>query len=60
MNAVLDGAYLGAAYADRLGQVKLGSASISFKNADALDLPTLQELAGHADRLSPPDRGLRT
>lgn len=55
VNAVDDGKYLGAAYGDRLGNVKLGSASIAFTAASDLDLEVLHELAAHADRISPPD-----
>ena len=51
-SAVLDGAYLGAAYADRLGKVKLGSASIAFSGVDALNLDVLGEFAAHAHRIS--------
>lgn len=55
VNAVADGAYLGQRYADRLGKVKLGSASIGFKTLDDIDLDGLTELAGEAHRITPPD-----
>jgi len=56
VNAVEDGAYLGAHYGDRLGKVKLGAASIGFTSVDRLDLTVLEKLAVHADRISPADR----
>ncbi len=56
VNAVKDGAYLGKAYADRLGKVKVGSANITFKSAEALDLNVLAALAKEAHELSPNDR----
>lgn len=55
VNAVEDGKYLGATYGDRLGKIKLGSASIGFKKIGDLDLDVLAELAAHAHRISPPD-----
>lgn len=54
VNAVADGQYLGAAYAEGLGKVKLGAASIGFTSVDRIDLDVLAELVTHADRLSPP------
>ena len=56
VNAVKDRAYLGKSYADRLGKVKTGSANITFKSAEALDLKVLGELAKEAHKLSPKDR----
>jgi hypothetical protein len=56
VNAVEDGAYLGHRYADRLGKVKLGSASIGFGSLDDLDLEVFSELIARADELAPPDR----
>ena len=56
VNAVKDGAYLGKAYGKRLGKVKTGSANITFKSAEALDLKVLAELAAEAHALSPADR----
>ncbi|MGB7859762.1 MAG: DUF1801 domain-containing protein [Acidimicrobiia bacterium] len=44
VNAVGDGGYLLRAYADRLGKVKTGSASISFKSVDDVEMDTLMEL----------------
>ncbi len=55
VNAVADGAYLGQRYADRLGKVKLGSASIGFKSLDDIDLDALTELVAEADRITPAD-----
>lgn len=55
VNAALDGQYLAKAYADRLGKVKVGSASIAFASLDDVDPAALTELLQHADRLTPPD-----
>jgi hypothetical protein len=55
VNAVADGAYLGRKYADRLGKVKMGSASIGFRSLDDVDLDVLEELATEAHRITPPD-----
>ena len=52
INAVEDGDYLGKKYADRLGKVKLGSASIGFAKLDDIDLDQLAELCAHADRIT--------
>ncbi|MGI8876706.1 MAG: DUF1801 domain-containing protein [Egibacteraceae bacterium] len=51
VNAVEDGQYLGRQYADRLGKVKVGSASLGFRRVDDLDLDVLRQLAAHAHRL---------
>ncbi len=56
VNAVLDGAYLGGSYADRLGvggKVKVGAASLGFTSIDKIDLDVLAEMCAHANRLSP-------
>ena len=50
VNAVEGGTYLPHAYGSRLGKAKLGSASISFKSADDLDLDVLDEIVRHAGR----------
>lgn len=55
VNAAEDGEYLGHRYADRLGKVELGAASIGFRSMDDVDLDVLAELACHADRLTRPD-----
>lgn len=52
VNAAEDGEYLSRAYADRLGKVKVGSASIAIRNVDDIDLDVLTELVQHADRIS--------
>ena len=52
VNAVEDGRYLGRVYADRLGKVKLGAASVGFARLDDIDLTALRELLEHADRLT--------
>jgi hypothetical protein len=51
VNAADSDGYLVGRYADRLGQVKTGSASISFKSADDLDLDVLKELLRAARKL---------
>ena len=48
VNAVDDDGYLLSKYKDRLGKVKTGSASISFKTVDDVDLGVLMELVGRA------------
>ncbi|MEM7322326.1 MAG: hypothetical protein AAF531_04505 [Actinomycetota bacterium] len=55
LNAVRDDQYLAHAYADRLGKVKLGAASIGFTRLDLVDLAVLGELLAEADELTPPD-----
>ena len=55
VNAVDDGAYLGKQYAERLGKVKIGSASIGFTSIDNVDLEVLAELLHKADEVSPVD-----
>lgn len=57
VNAVADGRYLLAAYADRLGKVKAGSASISFRRPEDLELDAFTELVRRASDLSPPSPG---
>jgi hypothetical protein len=52
VNAAEDGAYLGQRYADRLGKVKVGSASITFKRVSDLDMPTLREMVIRARELA--------
>ncbi|HEX9865065.1 MAG TPA: DUF1801 domain-containing protein [Acidimicrobiia bacterium] len=44
VNAADTDGYLVTRYANRLGRVKTGSASISFKSADDIDLDVLREL----------------
>lgn len=55
VNATVDNAYLVHRYADRLGKVKLGAASIGFRRLEDLDLVVLTELVTEADYLTPPD-----
>ena len=55
VNATVDNAYLAHRYADRLGKVKLGAASIGFRRLEDLDLVVLTELVTEADSLTPPD-----
>ncbi|MEX0796752.1 MAG: hypothetical protein WD274_08665 [Acidimicrobiia bacterium] len=51
VNAVEDGEYLSRTYGDRLGKVKVGAASIGFKDLSALDLGELRAMLDHARRL---------
>lgn len=44
VNAVDDDGYVLAQYKDRLGKVKVGSASISFKDVDDVNIDVLMEL----------------
>jgi len=53
VNAVSDGQYLAHHYADRLGKVKLGAASIGITKLENVDLAVLGELLAEADRLTP-------
>jgi hypothetical protein len=55
LNAVRDQQYLAHHYADRLGKVKLGAASIGFTKPENIDLVVLAELLSDADRSTPPD-----
>lgn len=52
VNAVDEGRYLGQLYADRLGTVKVGAASLGFTSRDALDPDALAEMLAHAHRLT--------
>lgn len=52
VNAVEDGRYLGQHYAERLGRVRAGSASLGFGSREALDLAVLDEMLRHAHRLT--------
>ena len=51
-NAVDDRRYLGQVYADRLGKVRVGAASISFRRAEDLDVDGLRTMLEHAHRQS--------
>jgi len=55
VNAAEDGQYLGQRFADRLGKVKIGSASIGIRSLDGVDTDVLVELLRRADELTPPD-----
>jgi hypothetical protein len=55
VNAVDDGDYLGRQYADRLGKVKLGAASIGFRSVDDLDLDGFAAMLHRADEITPGD-----
>lgn len=51
VNAVEDGEYLSRAYGDRLGKVKVGAASIGFKDLSAIDVDELRLLLERARRV---------
>lgn len=51
VNAADSNGYLVGRYADRLGKVKTGSASISFKSADDMDFDALKDLLQAARKL---------
>lgn len=53
VNAVEDDRYLGQVYAERLGKVTVGSASIGFRTLGDIDLDVLAELAAHVHRITP-------
>jgi hypothetical protein len=55
INATLDGSYLLAHYADRLGTVKTGSASESFTSLDEVDRDGLETMLMQAHELTPSD-----
>jgi hypothetical protein len=55
VNAADGNAYLLAGYADRLGKVKVGSASVGFPSLDDLDRAAFAELLSRAHELTPPD-----
>ena len=50
VNAVDDDGYVLARYADKLGKVKIGSASISFRSVEDVEMDTLMELVDEAGR----------
>lgn len=52
VNAARDGKYLGQVYGSRLGKVKIGAASIGFRNLAALNLDVLQEMLIEAKALT--------
>jgi hypothetical protein len=53
VNAVEGGQYLAHKYKSRLGKVKVGSASISFRNLDEVDFDVLTELVTTARKHLP-------
>ncbi len=55
INAAAEDQYLAHQYADRVGKVKLGAASITFTKLDNINLDTLTELLTHAHRATPAD-----
>ena len=55
LNATDDNTYLAHRYADRLGKVKLGAASIGFTKLENIDLDVLAELLTDADQRTPAD-----
>jgi len=55
VNATEDDAYLLKAYGGKLGNVKLGSASIGFTGLADVDIEGLRELLTRAHEVTPPD-----
>ena len=53
VNAAENGRYLVASYADRLGKVKVGAASIGFKELTDVNVEVLTELLLRANELQP-------
>lgn len=53
VNAVDDGQYVGQRYAERLGKVKAGAASLGFRRLEDIDLDVLDEMLAHVDRVTP-------
>ena len=51
VNAVEDRQYLAELYGPRLGKVKTGKSSISFRNRGDVDLDVLREMIEHAGRI---------
>ncbi len=52
VNAVEGKQYLAEIYNSRLGKVKTGKSSISFRNLDDINLDVLCEMIEHADKLT--------
>lgn len=52
VTAVEDGVYLVERYSDRLGKVKVGRSTISFKHLAQVDLKSLLELVARARKLT--------
>jgi hypothetical protein len=52
VTAVEDGVYLVERYADRLGKVKVGRSTVSFKHVAQIDLKALLELVARARKLT--------
>lgn len=52
VNAAKDGQYISKSYGTRLGKVKIGAASIGFKELVALDLEVLREMLVEAKALA--------
>jgi hypothetical protein len=48
VNAVVDGEYLLRRYEDRLGKVKVGSASVSFDDIERIDFESLMSMVDEA------------
>ncbi len=52
VNAVEGKQYLAEIYNSRLGKVKTGKSSISFRNLEDINLDVLREMIEHADKLT--------
>ena len=55
VNAVEDKKYLAELYGPRLGKVKVGKSSISFRNRADIDLDVLREMIEHAGKIVTPE-----
>jgi hypothetical protein len=53
VNAVEDGTYVAEGFKDRLGKVKVGRSSVSFKRLEDVNLPALVELVARTRDASP-------
>lgn len=57
VSAVEDGQYLAKRWADRLGRVKVGSANVTFRRLEDVDLEALLEMVERARELMGRDSG---
>lgn len=56
VNAVDDGTYIGQTYAERLGRVRVGAASLGFNHLSDIDMDVLAEMLKRAHETAAPDR----
>jgi len=57
VNAARGKGYLLAEYAGKLGKAKIGSAALTFRSPEDLDLPAFTEMIAAASELCPPNPG---